>query len=957
MLSLAVIPASGQTSSREAKMAKKLEKFFTGYKPHGQKLPKQPRMLEYRVDDRARTLTVTADAAFGEQEFSREITAAIYNKLAGSLPKPYNKYKVTVITGGMTIDELIPNRLPQDSGGRRLWGDIDHDGQPWTRNVSYPVRLTHGLQNRHIALWASHGRYYDRKRGEWRWQRPKLFGTTEDLFTQTIVVPYLIPMLEKAGAVVFTPRERDWQRHEVIIDNDDRQPGTSYIEVNGKQKWKDCGTRAFARHAGSYADGENPFVAGTARMARTTRKKKGYSLISYQPRIPEEGRYAVYVSYQTMANSVDDACYTVWHKGGQTEIRVNQRMGGGTWVYLGTFDFDKGSNEYNRVTVTNLSSHKGVVTTDAVRFGGGMGNIERGGAVSGMPRCLEGARYWAQWAGMPQSVYSTKNGEDDYGDDINTRSRMTNYLAGGSCFVPTRDGLGVPIEMSLAIHSDAGYAKDGEGLIGSLAICTTGYNDGRLDAGISRLASRDLAQALLDNAARDIRFKYGKWNRRELYDRNYSETRMPGVPSAILETMSHQNFPDMLYGQDPNFRFTLARSIYKTILRYISDQHGRSYVVSPLTPDNFAIEFTAKDEIRLSWTPVNDPQEATSQPTGYILYTACGSAGFDNGTLIRSSESYRMKLEPGVLYSFRLAAVNRGGESFPTEVLCAEYNPDASGDIMIVNGFHRLSSPAVRNNAVEQGFDLDDDPGVTLGRTAGWVGRQQVFDRSRMGREDECGLGWSGDELAGRFIAGNDMNYVRTHAEAIMKAGRYNIVSCSSHAVESGRTDLSRYGMVDLLLGLERDDRHCLEFYKTFGTAMQRQLREYTGRGGRLFVSGSYVGTDMTSDEERTFVADILKCQAGGSNRSCNGSVEGMGTTVSFHNTLNETHYAATAPDVINPTDTAFPVMRYSDGRNACVAYKGQDFRTLTMGFPFECITDKDKQASIMRGIINFLLK
>ena len=227
MLSLAVIPASGQTSSREAKMAKKLEKFFTGYKPHGQKLPKQPRMLEYRVDDRARTLTVTADAAFGEQEFSREITAAIYNKLAGSLPKPYNKYKVTVITGGMTIDELIPNRLPQDSGGRRLWGDIDHDGQPWTRNVSYPVRLTHGLQNRHIALWASHGRYYDRKRGEWRWQRPKLFGTTEDLFTQTIVVPYLIPMLEKAGAVVFTPRERDWQRHEVIIDHDDRQPGTS----------------------------------------------------------------------------------------------------------------------------------------------------------------------------------------------------------------------------------------------------------------------------------------------------------------------------------------------------------------------------------------------------------------------------------------------------------------------------------------------------------------------------------------------------------------------------------------------------------------------------------------------------------------------------------------------------------------------------------------------------------
>ena len=60
---------------------------------------------------------------------------------------------------------------------------------------------------------------------------------------------------------------------------------------------------------------------------------------------------------------------------------------------------------------------------------------------------------------------------------------------------------------------------------------------------------------------------------RDLYDRNYSETRLPIVPSAILETMSHQNFGDMRYGQDPNFRFTLARSIYKTLLRYIT-QHG-----------------------------------------------------------------------------------------------------------------------------------------------------------------------------------------------------------------------------------------------------------------------------------------------------------------------------------------------------------------------------------------------
>ena len=58
-------------------------------------------------------------------------------------------------------------------------------------------------------------------------------------------------------------------------------------------------------------------------------------------------------------------------------------MGGGTWVYLGTFEFDKGNSINNSVVLTNHSSHRGIVTTDAVRFGGGMGNIVRGGTVSG----------------------------------------------------------------------------------------------------------------------------------------------------------------------------------------------------------------------------------------------------------------------------------------------------------------------------------------------------------------------------------------------------------------------------------------------------------------------------------------------------------------------------------------------------------------------------------------------
>ena len=35
---------------------------------------------------------------------------------------------------------------------------------------------------------------------------------------------------------------------------------------------------------------------------------------------------------------------------------------------------------------------------------------------------------------------------------------MTNYLAGGSSYFPADSGLHVPIEMAIALHSDAGIA-------------------------------------------------------------------------------------------------------------------------------------------------------------------------------------------------------------------------------------------------------------------------------------------------------------------------------------------------------------------------------------------------------------------------------------------------------------------------------------------------------------------
>lgn len=915
--------------------------------------PSQPYLVSYNLDDRRRTLNVQLSPSFAAQDFTASSVRFYYKRLAKALPRPYNKYKLTIMAGGLPIEQLVAGSKCE-KGMPNAWGKKEYEGAPWVMNDSRPYFVSHGLFDRHLSLWASHGRYYDGKKDRWKWQRPNLFGTTEDLFTQTIVIPYLIPMLENAGAVVFTPRERDWQKNEVIVDNG----GRGYVEDSGKETWKTAQEKGFAYHAGTYRDGENPFTQGTARAVKAT-KKADVSWASYQPNIPQGGKYAVYVSYQSLKNSVSDAQYIVMHKGQRTVFKVNQQMGGGTWVYLGTFDFDRGNNEFNRVVVTNSSSESGVVTTDAVRFGGGMGNIERGGSCSGMPRCLEGARYSAQWAGAPYSVYSSKNGSDDYGDDINVRSNMTNWLAGGSTYVPTLEGKKVPIELSLAVHSDAGYTTVNDSIIGSLAICTTSFNDGRLNSGVSRMVSHDFADSLLTGLQRDISGKYRKWTRRYLWDRNYSETRKPEVPSAIIETMSHQNFADMRRGLDPNFRFTLARSLYKTILRFVNGNHSVPSVVQPLPVSNFRIERNSSGGLRLSWIAEKDEQEPTAVPTSYIVYTSEDGMGFDNGTVVYTS-SFDFEAKKGVNYCFKVTALNRGGESFPSETLAAYLSKSAHAkDILVVDGFSRLSGPAVVDDYSRQGFDLGSDIGVSYGLTAGWNGRQQCFDKSRAGSEGEGSLGYCGDELAGRFIMGNNRDGSVCHVKDIAMSGAYNVVGCSLEALDNNLVKLDHYNLVDIAFGLQRNDGHSLVMYKTFSETLQSKLRSYAKSGGRILVSGAYVGSDMTQPYERSFMSDVLKTTFTGTDTNAgNNMVDGLGLSFDIIRQINDRHFAATSVDRIAACDgRSFAAMRYQDGSTAGVAYDGTDYKSFVMGYPYECINNVRTRQQVMKGLLGFLLK
>ena len=919
-----------------------------------------PKLNSFDIDYDRKTIAVYASESFAYQPFRSETVETIYNQVKDLLPGPVHYYQLTIYANGKPIENLVPNLYRNKKKDKeRMSLDIDYKGVPWVKNISRPNEVSRGLQDRHIAVWQSHGNYFKNDKNEWGWQRPRLFCTTEDLFTQSFVLPYVIPMLENAGAVVYTPRERDTQKNEIIVDND--TPNASlYLEVGSKKaKWDRASVRGFAQKKTIYQDGENPFADGTCRMISTERKKKknkDQAFAEWVPTLPATGTYAVYVSYQTLPNSVSDAKYLVFHNGGVTEFKVNQKIGGGTWVYLGTFEFDKGNNDYGMVVLSNESSEHGVVCADAVRFGGGMGNISRGGKISGLPRYLEGARYSAQWAGMPYDVYAGRKGENDYADDINTRSNTINYLSGGSVYNPTQPGLGVPLEMTMALHSDAGCSKTDE-IIGSLGIYTTDFNNGKLNMGTDRYASRDLADILLTQIQKDIRSSYNlPWTRRSMWNRNYSETRLPATPSTIIELLSHQNFADMQLGHDPNFKFTVGRAIYKGILQFITSQHDKDYVVQPLPVSNFAIRFgKKKNTLELSWKGEDDPQEPSARPREYIVYTRIGYGGFDNGTLV-SKSSYTVKIEPGLVYSFKVTAANRGGESFPSEILSAYKAKREREKVLIINGFDRISGPAVINTPDKAGFDLEQDPGVPYLSNFSFCGVQSGFDRTQAGKEGKESLGHSSSELEGMKIAGNTFDYPFIHGKAIQATGKYSFVSCSDEAVENGIVTLEDYPIVDYILGLEKEDASAKAYYKTFSSAMQRIISSYCQSGGNILVSGAYVGSDMNGTQgNREFTQRVLKYGYQGSLTDKNSNrINGLGRTISIPRLPNENNYAIPAPDCIVPVDSAFPVFTYAPGnQSAGIAYKG-NYRTFVLGFPFESILSEADRATVMAGILGF---
>lgn len=960
LLLLLVVNHATQAQVTKDPQYARLVEYFTYYTNPTYSNTAPVKIESIEINDDTRRVHIYVNESFQMQPFTPSLVKQIYNDTKDLLPAPYNTYMHTIYAKGTPIEFLIPADLLGRTDSTRTYQGHDYRGNAWVTPMSLPYTVKNGLQGRHLCIWQSHGRYYNDSKRLWEWQRPNLFCTTEDMLTQTFVVPYLMPMLERAGAIVYTPRERDWQKEEIIVDNDVQNDRGQYTETNGRYEWQNGGD-GFAPIRDAYIEDANPFTDGTVRRIEAMSGKRQNSSIRWTPNIRVEGDYAVYVSYKTLLNSVSDATYTVRHEGISTEFRVNQRMGGGTWVYLGTFHFKPGCSYDNCVMLTNQSNNRGVITADAVRFGGGMGSVARRTteaeyySTSSMPRALEAARYHAQYSGFGRDIYGPR--DNDYNDDIIVRPNVENYLSRGSYYNPGDSGLCVPIELSMGVHSDAGIRPDNT-LIGTLGIYTADYNFGKTAAGLSRLTSRDLIDAVMTQISSDLTKTFGGWNRRAIYDRNYGETREPQVPAVILEMFSHQNWADMRLAHDPFFKFMFARAVYKGILRFSSHVHGQeTAIVQPMPVTNVTAELQKNsDKVLLTWDESFDPIDASATPTHYIIYRAAGDKGFDNGILVDAgSTKCELEIEPGIFYRFAIAACNAGGASGRSEEVCVYKSPaPGAPNILVMDGFQRVAGPLAFDQETIGGFDMNTDPGVADVRTAGYCGYQINFNKAEYGKN----FGLSNSELEGMILAGNTHDYTTRHALDILASGLpVNISSCIGSSLE--RINLSPYRVIDLAMGAQKNDGYSVRLYKTFTPSMCDVLARYTRGGGRVLLSGAYIGTDMQEVGERRFTREVLKYDFMGSiSTDSIGTISGMNTQGQIYSQPSERHYWIRRADVITPAEGAFCAMVYSYGGNhAAVAYPGQDYRTLVYGFPLECITSDEVRRSIFSASIRFLLE
>lgn len=726
--------------------------------------------------------------------------------------------KVTIYSDWNELGSLITSRFV----GR---GTTPPAHSRWLTNKDLPYSIKGGLADRHLAVWPSHGYYFNLEQDHWRWQRATMWSMVEDVLTAELTNHWLVPMLENAGAYVFEPRERDTQVEEVIVTEPTRL-GAQYC---------------------------------------------------FTPKIVNAGTYGIYIRYKKPTDSKEHS-FTVVHGGVATHYAFQPQVLSGTWQWVGEADFTSSTVENYILTDTT--------TIEAVRLGGGYGSIERYGQVSGLPRWTEGARYWLEYAHYPDTIWSNNNDSNDYRDDLQSRGYWVNYL---------KEQL--PIEMSLAVHTDGYSVPEDSAIIGTLALYTHRQN-------------RDLTDYIQTQVVEDLRAVVdSNWTRRELRDAKYAETNYPKVPAVLLEVLSHKNLADIRYALDPKVQFTLCRAIYKGVLRGLNP--NKNVTVQPLPVQLFKIERQG-ERWRLSWQATEDTLEPTATATYYVIYTRTNGGSWDNGTMVKNP-SYVFEPKRGTRYDFKVVAGNAGGVSMDSEVLSAYLAKpeEEKGNVIILNGFHEVSGPDWFVDSSFAGIMSGTYP-IAAGTTRAYIGEQYVFDRSLDWVDDDnCGLGMCRQDHKGEVIQGNTFDYPCLHGQVLAKAG-YSYVSADIRAYGSIDTI---YDIIDIIGGLEKN-----ESIESFLASMEETEIP-------VLLSGAGLGTVSrpTDGKVRITKQEILPM-----------------AEIRFATRPNEDRLFAAWISHIVPTEGAEVIGRYGEnGLPAIVQWKVEsEFRRLIYSFPLESCED-----------------
>ena len=487
------------------------------------------------------------------------------------------------------------------------------------------------------------------------------------------------------------------------------------------------------------------------------------------------------------------------------------------------------------------------------------------------------------------------------------------------------------------------------------------------------MASRDLSDIIQTEVTDDIRKIFDpEWTRRGLWDKPYSEAKKPIVPSVLLELLSHQNLADQRYGLDPRFRFHVCRAIYKGILKYLSYVENREFVVQPLPVNNLAILPLSGNRIKLSWEPVTDKLEPTSKPDKYIIYKRTGENGFDNGTVVDKTSNVIELESYDTIYSFKVTAINTGGESFDSEILSAGIKSVVTNSVMVVNGFDRISGPEWLDTKNMAGIAWWKDRGVGDHTDMITVGDKYDFNRKSEWLDDDApGWGASYSDMAGKVIPGNSFDYPYIHGKAIMAAG-HSFYSVSDEYFCSDSFSPSAWKNIDLIFGEEKStpffgDTSLINF-KIYTPEFMQKIVELTQSGANIFMSGSYIGSDLVipgdstaikfADKTLHFLPRTGHAVKTGQVYSTDYARSYFNGDFEFNTNYSESIYSVEAPDAIEPSGKgAVCSFRYSENNSSAgVLFRG-NYKTMILGFQFETIKSEQQRNLLMLQVLNFFEK